>query len=319
MDVSVAICTWNRARLLDRTLAELRALRVPEGLAWEVLVVDNASSDDTAAIAARHAGALPLRAVREAQRGLSHARNRAIREARGALLAWTDDDVLVAHDWLAAYTRAAHELPDAAFFGGPILPEFEASPPAWIEAALPVIGSAFALCDWRDERAALDAGHLPFGANFAVRSAVQRRYLFDPELGRRGGELLSGDENEVFRRMLADGHAGWWLPEARVRHLVTRDRMTLEYLRRYYRGIGRSHVRARGPAPGPRYARMLESAAKACLKAMRSRLRRRLGVSPAWLEDLRDANIHWGRFEALRDAERRAASSGDRAREAGRR
>ncbi|HEY5656694.1 MAG TPA: glycosyltransferase [Myxococcota bacterium] len=299
MDVTVAICTWNRAALLDQTLAQLGALRVPEGLGWEILVVDNGSSDDTGAVLERHALRLPLRSLREERRGLSHARNRAAAEARGALIAWTDDDVRVEAEWLAAYATAARELPSSDFFGGPILPWFEHTPPDWVASSLSVIGSAFALCDLGPSRRPLTAIHLPYGANFAVRTAVQRDHLFDPALGRIGDELLSGDENEALRRMLARGHTGTWLPEARVHHLVPRERMTLDYVRRYYRGIGRTDVRVRG-AGGPRWWNALRSGTKACLKAARCNALRRIGGSHAWVRDLRDSSIHWGRFEAFR-------------------
>jgi glycosyltransferase involved in cell wall biosynthesis len=304
VDVTVAICTWNRASLLDQTLARLGELALPDALAWEILVVDNGSSDDTAEVLARRASGLPLRCAREERRGLSHARNRAVTQARGELIVWTDDDVQVDPDWLASYAAAARQLPQADFFGGPILPWFDGAPPAWVAASLPVIGSAFALCDLGPARASFTAQRLPYGANFAVRAAVQRRHLFDPALGRVGDELLSGDENELMRRMLADGHAGIWLPEARVRHLVPRERMTLDYVRHYYRGIGRTDVRVRGGS-APRCWSLARSGAKACAKATRCRVRRSLGRSHGWVSDLRDANIHWGRFQALRNPERR--------------
>ena len=300
VDVTVAICTWNRASLLDQTLARLGELAVPDAVRWELLVVDNGSSDDTAEVLARHASRLPLRCAREERRGLSHARNRAVAEARGELIAWTDDDVRVEPDWLAVYAAAARQLPHADFFGGPILPWFDGAPPAWVAASLPVIGSAFALCDLGPARAPLTAQHLPYGANFAVRSAVQRRHLFDPTLGRVGDALLSGDENELMRRMLADGHAGVWLPEARVSHFVPRERMTLDYVRHYYRGIGRTDVRVRGGGAPPWWS-LASSGAKACAKAVRCRVRRSLGRTQGWVSDLRDANIHWGRFQAFRN------------------
>ena len=310
MDITVAICTWNRASLLDQTLARLGELAVPEAVSWEVLVVDNGSSDATGEVLARYAppaSPLPLRCAREERRGLSRARNRAVTEARGELIAWTDDDVQVDPDWLAAYAAAARELPHADFFGGPILPWFDGAPPAWVAASLPAISSAFALCDLGPSRAPLSAQHLPYGANFAVRAAVQRRHLFDPALGRIGDELLSGDEHEALRRMLADGHTGTWLPEARVRHFVPRERMTLDYVRRYYRGIGRTDVRVRGGGKSRCWSLAL-SGVKACAKAARCRARRSLGRDCAWVCDLRDSSIHRGRFEALLDPEARRSS-----------
>ncbi len=125
MNVTVAICTWNRARLLDETLSRFRSVRVPAGLDWELLVVNNRSTDDTDEVLKKYESALPLRRLFEPQQGLSHARNCAIAAAQGELLLWTDDDVLVDADWLGQLVRAANSHPTAAYFGGPIDPWFE--------------------------------------------------------------------------------------------------------------------------------------------------------------------------------------------------
>ena len=95
-------------------------MRIPEGVTWELLVVNNNSTDDTESVITSYENRLPLRRLFEPSPGLSNARNHAIREAKGGLIIWTDDDVLVDSDWLAAYAAAADRWPDAAFFGGPI-------------------------------------------------------------------------------------------------------------------------------------------------------------------------------------------------------
>ena len=116
MKITVAICTWNRAELLDRTLGEMIGLRVPEGVEWELLVIDNNSTDDTENVVAGFEGRLPVRHVFEPRAGKSHAANTVLREARGDLIVWTDDDVLVDAGWLEAYAHAARDWPDAALF-----------------------------------------------------------------------------------------------------------------------------------------------------------------------------------------------------------
>src|ERR1700738_3055719 len=93
--VSVAICTWNRARLLGQTLESFVRLRIPEGVSWELLVVNNNCTDDTDAVIERHAGSLPIRRLYEPTPGKSYAHNLAIAEAQGDLVLWTDDDVIV--------------------------------------------------------------------------------------------------------------------------------------------------------------------------------------------------------------------------------
>src|SRR5262245_24832825 len=130
--ITVAVCTWNRAKLLEQSLASMRRLRVPSGHDWELLVVDNNCTDDTDAVLRSYAGCLPLRRLFEPTPGKSHAANLALAHARGELILWTDDDVMVDPDWLSAYAGAAARWPDVAYFGGRIVPLFEAPPPRWL-------------------------------------------------------------------------------------------------------------------------------------------------------------------------------------------
>src|SRR5215212_6049306 len=93
--ISIAVCTWNRARMVEKTLESFTRLVVPEGVNWEVVVVNNNSPDDTETVLERFAARLPLRHFLETRQGIAHARNRAAREARNDVILWTDDDVQV--------------------------------------------------------------------------------------------------------------------------------------------------------------------------------------------------------------------------------
>ena len=101
MIVSICVCTWNRAALLDQTLTAMRQLRIPVGVEWEILVVNNQCTDDTDLILSQHARRLPLRRLLEAKQGLSNARNCAVAGSLGELILWTDDDVVVDPEWLS--------------------------------------------------------------------------------------------------------------------------------------------------------------------------------------------------------------------------
>jgi len=230
-DVTVAICTWNRAALLDRTLTRLRGLRVPTGLTWEVVVVDNNSTDATPAVLARHAGRLPLVPLTEVKQGHSHARNRAVGAARGALILWTDDDVQVDPEWLARLSAAAAAHPAADFFGGPVRPWFESPPPAWLRDNLGVFGVCFALIDHGPGTRRLAPGEYAYGANVGFRTAVMGRYPFDPALGRVGTQLSSGDDTKVQDQVVAAGGHGVWVGDAAVEHFLPAARMTVAYCR----------------------------------------------------------------------------------------
>ncbi|MGC4006088.1 MAG: glycosyltransferase [Pirellulales bacterium] len=251
MHVVVGICTWNRAGLLQRTLESFRRLVVPEGTTWEIVLADNNSTDDTPRVAAEFARVLPLARIFVPRQGKSHALNAAIDAMRGDLTVWTDDDVEVDPRWLASYVRAARRSPDAAFFGGPIEAAFLERPPAWIKNAWRTLSCIYGERDLGDQAFDLCPKTLPFGANWAVRTDVQKRFRYDGRLGRVGNGMLAGEETEVALRMLAAGLRGRWTPEARVAHFVTPERMTLDFVTRYFFGAGRSKVARRyrcGPA-----------------------------------------------------------------------
>ncbi len=134
MLLTVAVCTWKRARRLDTILQNIYKLETPKDADWELLVINNNCTDDTDDVLSRHADHLPLRRLSEEKLGHCNARNCAIDGARGELIVWTDDDVLVDPQWLVAYAGAARSNPKASFFGGPIAPWFPVDPPAWVQA-----------------------------------------------------------------------------------------------------------------------------------------------------------------------------------------
>ncbi|HVY60714.1 MAG TPA: glycosyltransferase, partial [Planctomycetota bacterium] len=238
MNVTVAICTWNRAELLRQTLAEIAKMRIPAGARWEVLVVDNNSTDATPSVVASFEGRLPARRVFEPRPGKSHALNRAAREARGDYILWTDDDALVAEDWLVEYGEAFRRWPDAAVFGGAVEPWFAAEPPAWLRRAWPRVAHAYAARDPGPETRPIEPHFAPFGVNLAVRASEQRRFLYDPALGPRPNSALRGEETSLVRAMLEAGVRGWWVPTARVRHYIPAERLTIGYLRGFFFGQG---------------------------------------------------------------------------------
>jgi glycosyltransferase involved in cell wall biosynthesis len=248
--VTVAICTFNRARLLDPTLESLTRLNPPEGADWELLVVDNNSTDDTQAVCARFAGRLPMRAVVEKTAGLSHARNRALRETRGAHIVYTDDDVLVDQAWLSSFVDATRRFPEAAAFGGPIEPNFPVQPPPDLLAAFPILARGFCAVDHKLELGLLPAALPIWGANMAYRVAAVAGLSFDPRFGYTPNSLGGGEESRFLAEIRARGGAVVWCPGMRLKHYVDPARMTLDYLVRRYVGSGEEFVRQHGVPAG---------------------------------------------------------------------
>jgi glycosyltransferase involved in cell wall biosynthesis len=185
------------------------------------------------------AGRLPLRLISQPVPGLSNARNAAVAAATGEYMVWTDDDVLVESNWLRAYEAAFLAHPEYAFFGGPIRAHFDCPAPVWLQRGIPNFEAAFALRDLGDQPLELNEKELPFGANFAIRTAHQREIPYDPNLGRQPlAKLLGGEEVLVMTNLLRGGAKGLWVPAAIVDHRVGADRMTLSYIKDYYRGAG---------------------------------------------------------------------------------
>lgn len=242
MHVTVAICTWNRAGLLRRTLERMTTL-APTRASWQLLVVNNASTDETDRVLEEFGPRLPLRRVWHPIPGLSNARNAATAAAEGDYLVWTDDDVLVDPGWLRAYEEAFAERPKAGFFGGPVRPWFEGTPPAWLTDAWEFVSTAYAARELGEEPFAFTHEIVPYGANYAVRLEVQRRHAYDPTLGRVGTGTLSGEEVGVLRAILREGGSGWWVPRARVEHFIPAARQTVDFIRKYYAGIGEQAAR----------------------------------------------------------------------------
>lgn len=294
MEVTVAICTRGRWLLLREAIDSLAVQEVPEGVAWEVVVVDNGPEPPPAQIR-EGLDHVPLRVVREPRPGLSHARNRAVREASGAFILWTDDDVYVDRNWIADYAAAFRRRPEASLFGGPIRAHFEAEPPRWLQRTLPRMGGVFALRDLGNEAIQLTPERLPFGANYAIRTSVQRDFPYDVDLGRRGTGLgLGREETEVMTRILADGHIGWWVPGAGVRHRIGDDRFDVRYFRSYFVTEGEYIYRRDGP-DGPWFVPRL--LARILLAGTRY-MRRPLAGPERWMHDLMTASNAWGQLRA---------------------
>ncbi len=310
MLVTVAICTWNRAGLLDQTLAEMHKLRVPQGVEWELIVVNNNCTDKTDEVLARHEKQLPLRRIFEPRPGKSHAANSAIAATRGELLLWTDDDALVSPDWIGAYVAAAARWPEASFFGGPVRPWFESSPPDWLAnaAVWKRVDEAYATRDLGSEPFVFTKSKVPFGINMAFRTEAQKRYLFDPELGPRPNSTLRGEETALVRGMIAAGEQGWWVPEATVQHFVPRHRQTTHFLRGFY--FGQGQVIARQQEQTLRAAPQLLGAPRWMWKrALSTELRyrrNRLAAAPTvWIDDLINTGLLWGQLHELRHLQRK--------------
>jgi glycosyltransferase involved in cell wall biosynthesis len=253
MKISVILCTYNRCESLAKALESIAALSLREPADWEVLVVDNNSNDRTREIAEGYCNRFPqrFRYIFEPRQGLSAARNAGIREARGAIVAFTDDDVTVHPMWLE---NLAAPLRDGTWMGsgGRILPEKEFKLPKWLSTDGPYALAPLAIFDTGPD--ARELVEPPFGANMAFRKTMFEKYgEFRTDLGRCGGNMMSNEDTEYGKRLLVGGERIHYEPSAVVYHSISPDRVRKEYFLAWWLGKGRAEFRESRIEPGTRW------------------------------------------------------------------
>jgi glycosyltransferase involved in cell wall biosynthesis len=238
--VSITICTYNNAGKLALALESLRRLECRPSLEYEILVIDNNSRDETIEVVKRFQGILGhrLRYVQEIAQGLSHARNRALKEARGEIVSYIDDDVQVDPGWLAA-VAAAFERYSPAVVGGKSYLIYPGRRPAWVPEEFEFLLSKV---DYGDQ-VIVDTNKDLYGLNFSVRKELAVQVGgFDPSLGRCGRSLRSGEESDLQRRICGVGRIAVYEPRAIVGHIVSPDRMKKRWWVRRLLAAGRENV-----------------------------------------------------------------------------
>jgi L-malate glycosyltransferase len=224
----VLLATRNGAATLPHLLECYCRLRTPPG-GWKVVVVDNGSTDQTAAIVRSYQHRLPLTCLHESRPGKNMALNTGLESTTGDLVVLTDDDALPHVDWLLEMREAADGHKDYAVFGGVILPKWEVAPDPWITDWVP-LGPAFSVSDASVPEGPTTA-HNVFGPNMAVRAEIfTRGYRFDTEIGPRGANYPMGSETEFVRGVLRDGAKAWYCRRATVEHFIPRSHMSRSWI-----------------------------------------------------------------------------------------
>jgi glycosyltransferase involved in cell wall biosynthesis len=248
MNVSAILCTYNRCQSLGRALESLAVSILPETIEWEVLVVDNNSSDQSEAVVRDFCLRYPgrFRYLFEPQQGKSYALNTGIQKARGNILAFVDDDVTVEPEWLQNLTSALDDRKWAGC-GGRILPASGFVPPHWLALDGPcnLVGALCAYFDPGDVPCELKEP--PFGANMAVRKEMFDKYgYFRTDLGPFPDNKIGFEDTEFGRRLMAAGERLSYVPTAVVYHEVPEYRVRKEFLLTWWFDFGRGSVRETG-------------------------------------------------------------------------
>ena len=253
--LSVVLCTRNRADLLEVALRSIVEQSFPRDR-YEILLVDNASSDATPDVARRFAAEVDLRYIREERIGLCIARNTGWQAARGAIIAYFDDDAVARPGWLAAIADAfaRHDGTEIGIVGGPVSPLWQAPRPSWLPDS---IASSLTIVDWGSEEkilANIDREWL-VGANMALpRHVLEETGGFHPWLDRVGENLLSSGDVFLQKEAMRRGYACLYVPQMAIEHVVPPSRLGQDwFLKRFYwQGISDAVMHLIEHSPSPR-------------------------------------------------------------------
>jgi len=248
-DVTIVICTYNNADLLEVTLQSIAAQRVSGDVQWATLVVQNNCTDDTDAVVQRfiQQGGIPnLSTVNESEQGLAPARRRGVMETRSDVLAFVDDDCILAEDWVQNVWAFCKDRPRLGALNGIVEPRWVEPPNALAERCQ----SGYALINHGTEAFAFpDYGGVKMvGAGLVL----SRRALLDSGwtdrlmLSDRKGKVLSaGGDTEMVLRIRNAGYELWYEPSIRIQHIIPPGRLKGEYLCKLFAGFARSDTALR--------------------------------------------------------------------------
>jgi glycosyltransferase involved in cell wall biosynthesis len=251
MNISLILCTYNRCGALVTALESLAASTLPISVDWEVLVVDNNSTDRTRDIVESFGRRYPhrFRYLFEPQQGKSYALNSGIREAFGDVLAFTDDDATVEATWLQNLTARLNDS-EWVGAGGRTLLAHPFSPPRWLTfkgpddlcwVLAPVFDRGLQASELREP---------PYGANMAFRKDIFLKYGgFRTDLGPCPGSEIRSEDTEFGRRLMAAGERLRYEPSAIVYHPIPEDRVRKSFFLARFFDMGRAILRETMPGP----------------------------------------------------------------------
>ncbi len=238
--ISVIVCTYNRERYIGKCLEHLHNQRADKKL-YEVIIVDNNSTDQTAEICKAAVAKYPETTFNyffEPNQGLSHSRNRGIRESKGTIIAFLDDDAFASPDYIFNLNQCFTSQSGVTAIGGKIIPVYETEKPSWMSKyLLPLVAAQ----DMGDRPKKFMGKKFPIGANVAFRKEAFEKYgLFNTDLGRQGTKLEGGEEKDMFDRLKKDNEVILYEPAVSVQHIIPPTRVELSYIRKMGIGVGTS-------------------------------------------------------------------------------
>jgi glycosyltransferase involved in cell wall biosynthesis len=240
--ISVMICTHNGSKRIKKTLECLLAQKVNPSIPWEVVLVDNASTDGTVEIAqSTWTSDVPLRIIKEPALGVGNARARGMNTSQFSYIGFVDDDNCVAENWVETAFTKMEANPDAGAIGGPSEAVFEIPEPEWFSR----YEKNYAVGQQYDQPGKIVSKNgLLWGAGMVIRKEAWDMLYdkgFVPILqSRKGRQLLSGEETEILLLFKLMGLSLYYFPELKIRHMMPSHRLTWQYCLRLRKGLGAS-------------------------------------------------------------------------------
>lgn len=236
--LTVLMATHNGAGTLPRVLNAYTKLDPPRG-GWNLIVVNNGSTDETQTILDSFQSRLPLRCIQEPKLGKNNALNTGLLNVTGNLIVMTDDDAIPKPDWLKQFRDAADAHSSFSVFGGVIVPNWEDPPETWILPFCYIL----TITDPSWQEGPIQATRI-YGPNMAVRSEViQAGHRFDPSLGPTGSRYQMGDETDFLQRVCKAGFRPWHCQLAIVEHIIRKNQMVQSWMLRRAKASGRAEYR----------------------------------------------------------------------------
>ncbi len=239
--LSIIICTYNRDKYIYNVLKSIADTDFDKKN-YEIILINNNSTDNTKLECNRFGHDFPsveFYYFFEENQGLSYARNRGIKEAKGEILIYVDDDALVNKEYLQAYYDFFENYPNAFAAGGPIIPKYETKQPSWMsyytkELITGYLYKGNTVSEFKQRR-------YPGGGNAGYRKTVFDQIgFFDVKLGRKGNNLVGAEEKDIFDKMTKKGMSYYYIPNAILYHIIPKTKLTKDYFNRLTHSIGKS-------------------------------------------------------------------------------
>ena len=264
--LSAVICTYNREKYIYNVLRSIAENDLSKD-GYEIVLVNNNCTDNTEAECLRFKNDFPdvaFHCFHEPNQGLSYARNCGVRESKGDIIIYVDDDAVVNKEYLRTYAEFFSRNHEAAAAGGPITPQYETEEPEWMSHYTRMLLTG--ALDLGSKEREFPKGAFPGGGNVAYRRSVFDQIgLFNVELGRKGNSLIGAEEKDLFDRMGSQGMKFYYLPNAILYHIIPERKLTEDYFNRLSLGIGQSErYRTKNVSERKYRKRLLQEAVKWC-------------------------------------------------------